>query len=81
MVVGLHSIRIFGKFQIISRELELAVRGADKPCPDCGGSVLSFGLFRKKNVGQQTVSGRNPEAQAWRDIKTRPIISYYRNNL
>ena len=28
-----------GKFQITSRELELAVRGADKPCPGCGGSV------------------------------------------
>ena len=28
-----------GKFQITSRELELAVRDTDKPCQDCGGSV------------------------------------------
>ena len=38
MIFGLIS-RSIGKFQIISRELELAVRGADKPCSDCGGSV------------------------------------------
>ena len=31
--------RSVSKFQINSRELELAVRGAYKPCPDCGGSV------------------------------------------
>ena len=31
--------RSVGKFQIISSELELAVRGADKPRPGCGGSV------------------------------------------
>ena len=27
----------------------MAVRGADKPCPDCGGSVC----LGKKNVGQK----------------------------
>ena len=40
--------RSVGKFQIISRELELAVRGADKPRPDCGDSVCL-----EKNVGQK----------------------------
>ena len=30
--------RSVGKFQITSMELELAIRDADKPCPDCGGS-------------------------------------------
>ena len=31
-------------------------------CPDCGGSVKSFGLFRKKKMlASKTVSGRNPE--------------------
>ena len=33
------SVESVGKFQITSRELELAVRGADKLCPDCVGSV------------------------------------------
>ena len=32
-------------------EGNLVVR-TQQPCPDCGGSVQSFGLFRKKNVGQ-----------------------------
>ena len=40
--------RSIDKFQIISMELELAVRGADEPRPDCGGLDESFGLFRKK---------------------------------
>ena len=31
--------RSVGKFQIISKGLELTVRGADKPCLDCVGSV------------------------------------------
>ena len=37
--------------------------------------------LEKKMFAGKTVSGRNPEAYAWRDVKTRPIISYYRNNV